>query len=280
MATNVFLAVIFAAFLHAVWNAMVKSHKDKAVAVAAIILGHIPAALIIISFVPMPTKESVPYIFMSAIIHQGYQWFLLSAYNHGDYTKVYPIARGIAPVITTILSLIFIGVVLTRYELFGILIISFGILSLSFQYKNTFQNNKAVIFALLTGFFIALYSTVDGYGARLSLSPLSFIGWSFILNGLIFPFFLKFMNEPNIIKRVFREAKSLFLIGGTISYIVYAIVVWAFTKAPIPLVGALRETSIIIALLIGTLILKERFTLIKAVAISIIFAGTIFIKFF
>ena len=260
MATNVFLAVIFAAFLHAVWNAMVKSHKDKAVAVAAIILGHIPAALIIISFVPMPTIESVPYIFMSAIIHQGYQWFLLSAYNHGDYTKVYPIARGIAPVITTILSLIFIGVVLTRHELFGILIISFGILSLSFQYKNTFQNNKAVIFALLTGFFIALYSTVDGYGARLSLSPLSFIGWSFILNGLIFPFFLKFMNEPNIIKRVFREAKSLFLIGGTISYIVYAIVVWAFTKAPIPLVGALRETSIIIALLIGTLILKERFT--------------------
>ena len=280
MATNVFLAVIFAAFLHAVWNAMVKSHKDKAVAVAAIILGHIPAALIIISFVPMPAKESIPYIFMSAIIHQGYQWFLLSAYNHGDYTKVYPIARGIAPVITTILSLIFIGVVLTRHELFGILIISFGILSLSFQYKNTFQNNKAVIFALLTGFFIALYSTVDGYGARLSLSPLSFIGWSFILNGLIFPFFLKFMNEPNIIKRVFREAKSLFLIGGTISYIVYAIVVWAFTKAPIPLVGALRETSIIIALLIGTLILKERFTLIKAVAISIIFAGTIFLKFF
>ena len=248
MATNVFLAVIFAAFLHAAWNAMVKSHKDKAVAVAAIILGHIPAALIIISFVPMPAKESIPYIFMSAIIHQGYQWFLLSAYNHGDYTKVYPIARGIAPVITTILSLIFIGVVLTRHELFGILIISFGILSLSFQYKNTFQNNKAVIFALLTGFFIALYSTVDGYGARLSLSPLSFIGWSFILNGLIFPFFLKFMNEPNIIKRVFREAKSLFLIGGTISYIVYAIVVWAFTKAPIPLVGALRETSIIIAL--------------------------------
>ena len=280
MATNVFLAVICAAFLHAAWNAMVKSHKDKAVAVAAIILGHIPAALIIISFVPMPAKESIPYIFMSAIIHQGYQWFLLSAYNHGDYTKVYPIARGIAPVITTILSLIFIGVVLTRHELFGILIISFGILSLSFQYKNTFQNNKAVIFALLTGFFIALYSTVDGYGARLSLSPLSFIGWSFILNGLIFPFFLKFMNEPNIIKRVFREAKSLFLIGGTISYIVYAIVVWAFTKAPIPLVGALRETSIIIALLIGTLILKERFTLIKAVAISIIFAGTIFLKFF
>jgi len=88
------------------------------------------------------------------------------------------------------------------------------------------------------------------------------------------------MNEPNIIKRVFGEAKSLFLIGGTISYIVYAIVVWAFTKAPIPLVGALRETSIIIALLIGTLILKERFTLIKAVAISIIFAGTIFLKFF
>ncbi len=125
-----------------------------------------------------------------------------------------------------------------------------------------------------------MYSIIDGYGARASLSPLSFIGWSFILNGLIFPFFLKFMHQPNIAKRVFKEAKGIFLIGGTMSYIVYAIVVWGFTKAPIPLVSALRETSIIIALLIGTFFLKERFTIIKAGAILIIFTGIIFLKFF
>ena len=280
MDINVFFAVIFAAFLHAAWNGMVKSHKDKYVAVAAIVLGHIPASLIVILFLPMPAIESIPYIVISAFVHQGYQWFLLTSYRYGDYTKVYPIARGTGPVIVTIVSLIFLGVILRGYELFGIILISFGILSLSFQDHNLFKNNKAISFAVLTGLFIGTYSMIDGYGARVSLSPLSFMGWSFILNALMFPFFLKFMHQSNIVKRVLEGAKGIFLIGGTMSYIVYAIVVWGFTKAPIPLVSALRETSVIIALLIGTFFLKERFTIIKAGAILIIFTGIIFLKFF
>ena len=121
---------------------------------------------------------------------------------------------------------------------------------------------------------------IDGYGARVSMSPLSYIGFSFILNALMFPFFLKFMDQPNITKRVFNKAKSLFIIGGTFSYIVYAIVVWGFTKAPIPLVSTLRETSIIFALLIGTFFLKERFTILKSISIFTIFVGVIFLKFF
>ena len=123
MDINVFFAVIFAAFLHATWNAMVKSHKDKYVAVAAIVLGHIPASLIVILFLPIPAIESIPYIVISAFVHQGYQWFLLTSYRHGDYTKVYPIARGTGPVIVTIVSLIFLGVILRGYELFGIVLI-------------------------------------------------------------------------------------------------------------------------------------------------------------
>ena len=280
MDTNIFFAVIFASFLHATWNAMVKIHKDKNVAVAAIILGHIPAALVVILFSPIPSIESIPYILISAFVHQGYQWFLITAYRHGDYTKVYPIARGTGPLIVTIVSVIFFGVVLNKYELFGIMIVCIGILSLSFQYHKFSRNTKAISSALLTGLFIGTYSMVDGYGARLSLSPLSFIGWSFILNGLIFPFFLKLMNQPNITKKIFKEAKGLFLIGGTISYIVYAIVVWAFTKAPIPLVSTLREASIIISLLIGTLFLKERFTILKSVSILVIFIGVVLLGFF
>ena len=106
MDINVFLAVIFAAFLHALWKSMVKSHNDKHVAVAAIVLGHVPASIVIIFLVPMPTIESVPYIIASAIIHQGYQWFLLTAYRYGDYTRVYPIARGTGPVVVTIVLLL------------------------------------------------------------------------------------------------------------------------------------------------------------------------------
>tara|TARA_B100001996_G_scaffold172043_1_gene131266 strand:- start:1880 stop:2722 length:843 start_codon:yes stop_codon:yes gene_type:complete len=280
MSLNVFLIILFAAFLHALWNSMVKSHKDKHVAVAAIVLGHVPASLIIIFLVPIPTVESVPYIIASAFIHQGYQWFLLTSYRYGDYTKIYPIARGFGPVIVTIISLLFFGVILSSYELLGVIIISVGILSISFQDRNSFENMKAISFALLTGLFIGTYSMIDGYGARISFSPLSFTGWSFVLNALIFPILLKAMNQQSVVKRVFSEAKLLFWFGGTISYTVYAIVVWGFTQAPIPLVSALRETSIIIALLIGTFFLKERFTIFKAISILAIFIGVFLLKFF
>ena len=286
MDIKVFLAVIFAAFLHALWNSMVKSHKDKHVAVTAIVLGHVPASLVIIFLVPMPAIESLPYIIASAFIHQGYQWFLLTAYRHGDYTRVYPIARGTGPVVVTIVLLLFFGVKLSIYELLGIIVISIGILSLSAQDRHSFfpwiarRNARAISFALLTGLFIGGYSIVDGYGARASLSPLSFMGWSFVVNALIFPILLKIMKQQNVVKRVFSEAKLLFWFGGTISYIVYAIVVWGFTQAPIPLVSALRETSVIIALLIGTIFLKERFTILKTLSVLVIFVGVILLKFF
>ena len=286
MDIKVFLAVIFAAFLHALWNSMVKSHKDKHVAVAAIVLGHVPASIFIIFLVPMPAIESVPYIIASAVIHQGYQWFLLTAYRYGDYTRVYPIARGTGPVVVTIILLLFFGVKLSLYELIGILIISIGILSISTQDRHSFfpwiarRNARAISFALLTGLFIGGYSIIDGYGARVSFSPLSFMGWSFVVNALMFPILLKVMDKPDVVKRVFSEAKLLFWFGGTISYIVYGIVVWGFTQAPIPLVSALRETSVIIALLIGTIFLKERFTVLKALSILIIFSGVILLKFF
>tara|TARA_A100001011_G_scaffold45919_1_gene43151 strand:- start:807 stop:1667 length:861 start_codon:yes stop_codon:yes gene_type:complete len=286
MSTVVFLAVLFAAFLHALWNGMVKSHKDKHVAVAAIVLGHVPASLIIIFLVPMPSLESVPYIIVSALIHQGYQWYLLTAYRYGDYSRVYPIARGTGPVVVTIILLLFFGVKLSVYELLGITVISIGILSISTQDRNSFfpwiarKNAKAITFALLTGLFIGGYSIVDGYGARASFSPLSFMGWSFIVNALLFPILLKIMDKPDVVRRVFGEAKLLFWFGGTISYIVYGIVVWGFTQAPIPLVSALRETSVIIALLIGTVFLKERFTFLKALSIFIIFSGVVLLKFF
>ena len=280
MDTNVFIAVIFAALLHASWNAMVKKHEDKHVAIAAIFFGHVPASLVIIFFLPAPTIESMPYILASALAHIGYQWFLLSAYRYGDFTKVYPIARGLGPMIVTIVSLLFLGVVLSNYEIMGIFIVSMGIFILSFHDRSELKNKKIVTYSLMTGLFIATYTMIDGYGARISLSPLTYISWSFILNSVIFIFVFKYMNRPYILKEVLKKGKTVFFIGGTISYIVYAIIVWGFTKAPIPMVSALREISIILALLIGTFFLKERFTILKASSVIIIFIGVVFLKYF
>ena len=280
MPLNIFLAIILAAFLHAVWNAMVKNEDNKYLAVTAIVLGHVPVSVLIILLTPIPSVESIPFIILSALLHIGYEWYLLSAYRFGDLTKVYPIARGTAPILITIVSLIFLGVALSNFEILGIIIISLGILSLSLQGAKGIKNRSAVIYALVTGFFIMGYSITDGYGARVSNSFLSYMGWSFILNATIFPIILKINNKSEIITKIFKEGKKIFFIGGTLSYIVYGIVIWGFTQAPIALITALRETSIIFALLIGTFFLKEKFTLLKVIATFIIFFGVALLKFY
>ena len=280
MSLSIFLAVILAAFLHAIWNAMVKNEDDKYIGVCAIVLGHVPASIVVIFLTPAPSVESIPYIILSAFLHIGYEWNLLSAYRFGDYTKVYPIARGTGPTLVTIISLMFFGVVLSNFEILGIFIVCFGIFILSFQKTSEIKNRRALFYAFSTGFFIMTYSITDGYGARVSHSPLSYMGWSFVLNAAIFPILLKFKNKTEIITKISKDGRKIFFIGGTFSYIVYAIVVWSFTQAPIPLVAALRETSIVFALLIGALFLKEKFTLLKIVAVLTIFFGVILLKLF
>ena len=279
MSLNVFLLVILAAFLHSIWNGMVKNFEDKVISVAAIIFGHVPLAIIVMLFLPLPTLKSVPYILLSAIIHQGYQYYLISAYKFGDLTKVYPIARGTGPIITTLISIMFLSVLISKFQILSIGLICFGIIILGLLNEDSVKNKKAIFYSLATGLFIGLYSLIDGYGARISLSPLSFIGWSFVLNAMIFPFTLKLMNYSNVFSRVLKEAKLIFWLGGSLSYIVYGIVVWCFTKAPIPLVSALRETSILFSIFIGVFFLKERMTFIKVGSILIIFVGISFLKF-
>jgi len=280
MELNVFILVIFAAILHAVWNGMVKNFEDKVISVSAIVFGHVPIAIIVMLFLPLPTLESVPYIILSAVIHQGYQYYLISAYKIGDLTRVYPIARGTGPIVATLISIIFLSLLITKFQTLSIILICFGIITLGLFSEISIKNNKAIIYSLATGFFIGMYSLADGYGARISLSPLSFLGWSFILNAMIFPIILKYMGYSNVFSRVIKEAKLIFWAGGTLSYVVYGIVVWSFTKAPIPLVGALRESSIVFSILIGFFFLKERITFVKVLAILLIFTGVVLLKLF
>ena len=125
-----------------------------------------------------------------------------------------------------------------------------------------------------------LYSLVDGYGARVSLSAISYISWSFILNAFVFPIVLRFKNQKNVFKRVMNKGKQIFWVGGSMSYVIYVIVVWGFTKAPIPMVGALRETSILFSILIGYFFLKEKITPTKILSIFLILGGVIGLKLF
>ena len=280
MDTTVFIIILLATVMHAIWNAMVKHHPDKVIAVLAIVLGHIPLALLCIIYFPLPGKEALPYIIASVIAHQGYQWYMINSYKVGDYTNVYPIFRGFGPLLATLISLIFLGVVFKIATIISILFICVGIMVLGLfgsKDKNQFEIIK---YALLTGSFISLYSLIDGYGARVSTSAISYISFSFLFSALLFPIILKLNKHEDIISKVFKDAKMIFWVGGSISFVIYVIVVWGFTKAPIPLVAALRETSIFFSIFIGYFFLKETINLKKIISILLIVIGVIGIKLF
>lgn len=279
MDPKVFFIVLLATFMHAVWNGMVKKHPDKVVAVTGIVLGHLPFSIIAIILLPAPSIESIPYIVASAFVHQGYQWYLLTSYQIGDLTKVYPIARGFGPLVATIISVLFLGLVLDVFIILSICLICLGIMIVGIFDRNVIKNLRIIQYSLLTGFFIGLYSLIDGYGARVSLSAVTYISWSFILNALLFPILLKLKKNENIFRRVIKEGKQIFWIGGSLSYVIYIIVVWGFTQAPIPMVGALRESSIFFSIFIGYFFLKERITSTKIISIILIVLGVFGLKF-
>jgi drug/metabolite transporter (DMT)-like permease len=279
MTTQIFLVVIAAAILHAVWNASIKDSGDKFVNMAAVILGQAPLAALSLLCVPMPLAESLPYLLAGIVLHVGYQFFLPLSYKFGDLTLVYPIARGIAPLIVACISVLFLSVELTSAEILGVLTIGAGIMSLAMVRKSNGQRNgKAVVLALITGCFIASYSLVDGTGARLAGTAVGFYGWLAIGSTVVYSSVLSLWN-PAIIRQALQTRKLKGLLGGSASFIAFALVVWAFTQAPIALVTALRETSIIFALLIGVFVLKEKLDLLKVASTMITVAGAIVLKF-
>ena len=269
---------MFSAVLHAIWNSMASKYKDKNVSIPAIVYGHVPACIVAVIILPMPSVESFPYIILSAFIHQGYQNFLLTAYQTGKFTTVYPVARGFGPLVATVISIVFLGVYLKIFTLLSILLISIGVIFIGLFSRSVLKNYKILYTSLATGVFIGIYSVVDGYGARLSMSAISYMSWVFMFSALFFPVVLKFRKQKNILRKTLTEGKFVFWIGGFFSYIAYVITVWAFTKAPIPMVSALRESSIIFAIFIGYFYLKEKISLYKIVSILLIFAGVIGLK--
>ena len=280
MNTIVFFTVLFSAILHAIWNSMASKYKNKNVSIPAIVYGHVPACIIAIIFLPAPNIESFPFIILSALIHQGYQNFLLTAYQTGKFSTVYPIARGFGPLVATVISVIFFGVYLKAFTILSILLISTGVILIGLFSKSVLKNNKILYTSLATGFFIGIYSVVDGHGARLSGSAVSYMSWVFIFSALFFPIVLHFRKQKNILKKTLTEGKFIFWIGGSISYLAYVITVWAFTKAPIPMVSALRESSIIFAIFISYFYLKDKINFYKIISILLIFLGVIGLKIF
>jgi drug/metabolite transporter (DMT)-like permease len=269
----VFITVITAALIHASWNSLVKASTDKTLAMGAIVIGHVPIAVIILPFATIPDSKSIPYLLAGIVLHFGYQLFLLKSYEHGDLTKVYPIARGTAPLLVGLFSLIFLEVEVSNTKILSILIIGVAVISLAFGQKSDGQKRRsASTLALITGLFIASYSLIDGLGARVAGSSLGFFCLMAIGNGFLMVAYLAW-KAPKTLKNLPHYGLSHLLIGGTGSFTAYALVIWAFTKAPIALVTALRETSIVFAFFMGVFFLKEPPSFIKLIASTAILMG-------
>ncbi len=270
---------MLAAVLHASWNALVKSGSDKHMSMTAVVLGHVPPAVAALAFVPAPDLACWPYLIGGVFMHMGYQLFLLRAYGFGDFTQVYPIARGTAPLLVAVISVAMLGVTLSSLQILGIATIGAGIASLCFAKSGNGKRNAAAAgAALVTACFIAGYSLIDGYGARIAGSPVGFYSWAAIFNAALMAGYMH-VTKPGLLGRIARDGKGVFWGGGAASYLAYALVVWAFTQAPIALVTALRETSIVFALLIGVVVLKEGMSYVKVISTFSSVFGAALLKF-
>jgi drug/metabolite transporter (DMT)-like permease len=267
---TVTLLVLSAAVMHATWNAFVKAGNDKAVMQCLVIFfGGIPG-LIILPFVPLPDPACWPYLVGSVLAHSVYYFTLVEAYRFGALSQTYPIARGSAPLLIAIAGLMVANEHLNGGEWLGLLIACAGLISLAGIPKA--GEGRSILFAFATSLGIACYSVLDGLGVRSTANGLSYITWLLALEmipvGLAF-LWLRRGRAMVSLKQNFKRG----LFGGIIAGIGYGIVIWAMDFAPMAHVSALRETSVILAALIGTLVLHEPFGPRRIAAAALVAAG-------
>lgn len=276
MPIDVVLLVLLGALLHATWNALVKSGRDKQLDSTMVALGASAASICALPFVPLPNVAAWPYILASVCIHFTYYQLVGAAYKHGDIGLVYPLMRGAAPLIVATSTGILLGETLSPLMYLAIATISGGVLALAFDARG--GSGKAVAVALLNAVVISLYTYVDGIGARAAGHPIAYTLWICILPPIpLFAYAFAMRGTGPVIRHA-RESWKRGLFGGAGSVASYGLALYAMTKAPIAAVAALRETSIFFALLISVFILKEKASPWRYVAGGVIAAGALLMK--
>lgn len=274
MTVWIFLAVLGAALLHALWNALLRVGTSRVAAMMVLSAGQGVIGLAIAMTQPWPVAAAWPWILASGLIHTGYQTFLAFAYEHGDLSRVYPLARGTAPLLTLGLSTFWLAETISATETAGVVVLGAGILLLAGGVWTSGESRRMLPFAFGAACATAGYTMTDGIGARIAGNPVVYLGWAMVVASLIFAATMLALRGPSCVPR----ARRVWLLGGLgsiASYSAYAVVVWAMTKAPIALVAALRETSILFAVLIGWVVFREPMTRNKALSAVIIVAGVL-----
>ena len=299
MPTEIVAMVLVAALAHASWNALIKSDDDRLVTLGAINAVRFLLCIPIVLALPLPDRASWPYLAASSILHVGYYTFLISAYRFGDLSKVYPLARGLSPLIVAAGAYAFAGERLSPMALVGVAVACMGIASLSLGGGATparsarvhtgalssagdgaaqaRTNRRGVVFAAGTAVFIAAYTVTDAMGARLSGHAVSYVAWLSILDGLPILLVAGVLRRAGLAHHLAARAwKSV--AGGALQLTAYGLVVWSLALAPMAAVSALRETSVLFAAIIGVKLLGEPLGTHRIAAAALVAAGIMLIE--
>ena len=280
-----FVLVIVAAILHAVFGALQKGKLDPYLTRGAIDISYSLMSIPIVLFVvPWPEPHLWPLLFGAMIIHFVYKLCQAMAYERGDFTVVYPVVRGMGPLITVVAAGYVFGEDYNTLQWAGVICLSTAIFALAGV--NLAQNKLdrrtmgvGLFFAVLTGFGVAAYTTWDAYGVRATVNPFTFIFWLFMLEGVLFPP-ISYLRLSRMAKKpAFSAMATRGVIGGLIAIASFGAVMFATRLDKVGEVAVLRETSVLFAALIGWLFLKEKVGLLRAGLMVAIAAGAILVEF-
>ncbi|PRF59673.1 EamA family transporter [Burkholderia multivorans] len=269
--------VLCSALLHAIWNAFLHVSDDRLVQLGTMSLPYLAFGVLGTALLPAPARSAWPYVGASAVLEVAYCFTLVRAYRSGEFGQIYPIARGLSPLLVSVLAFAAHGERPTPFGFAGIALVSLGIMSLALRRGFRFSG-EGVPYALLTGVFIAAYSICDGIGARESGSALGYIAWVYLLWSV--PQLALVCALRGGPKAVFGSRATLRpgAIAGTISLAAYGIVIVAYRHLPVATVSALRETSSIFAVAIGWFAMRERPGVQRLVACALVVAGAALIR--
>ncbi|KPC63250.1 DMT family transporter [Streptomyces chattanoogensis] len=275
MTPLVVAAVLLAAVTHASWNAIAHGIRDQLIAFTLVGGGGALCGLALAAVAPLPASAAWPYLLASVALHLVYQALLMQSFRLGDFGQMYPIARGTAPLVVTVLAAVFVHELPDAWALAGVAIASAGLVGVALwgiRGSGTRPHWPAIIAALATGLSIAAYTTVDGLGVRASGTPLGYIAWLLALQGLVIPAYALATRRRQLLTEL-RPTALRGLLGGVLSVFAYGLVLWAQTRAPLAPIAALRESSIIVGAAIGAVFFKERFGAPRIAAAGLMVVG-------
>ncbi len=253
---GVIAVVVLSLFLHASWNTLAKAIKDKVVAFGLIAATEAACGGVVLAVARAPSGAAWAFLVASVGVHVVYDVALMNSYRFGDLAQTYPLARGLAPLLVAAGAFIGSGEAPTARQLLGLAVVCGGLVGLVKLGGGGGSDRRAIGFALLTGVAIALYTVVDGLGARRSGSPLGYGAALFLLQGVAFLAVLALARGRSIPRRM-DGRWWLGCVGGLLSVSAYMMVLWAQTRAALVSVSALRETGVVVAAILGTVFLHE-----------------------